>query len=117
MKFSLTRSLLALNIFAVAVPALAQQPAAVIAVPPLTPHGNQPEAASAAWQASQLIASDLRSTGDVVPTEPSQRDFYSYPEVTAPNFQKWRSTGAKALITGFVEARSDGRLTFGWYVY
>jgi TolB protein len=112
----LPRALLALLSFTAAAPAFAQG-ATIIAVPPLTPHGNAPEAASAAWQASQLIASDLRSTGDVVPLDPSQKDFYAYPEVTAPNFMKWRSTGAKALITGFVEGRSDGRLTFGCYIY
>jgi TolB protein len=37
--------------------------------------------------------------------------------VTAPGFAKWRSAGAKVLITGFVQGRSDGRLTFGCYVY
>jgi TolB protein len=46
-----------------------------------------------------------------------QRDFYSYPEVTAPTFSRWRAKGAKALITGFVQARSDGRITVGCYVY
>ena len=52
-----------------------------------------------------------------MPLPPSQKDFYSYPEVTAPTFSKWRAAGAKMLITGFVQARSDDRVTFGCYVY
>jgi len=64
-----------------------------------------------------MIATDLRSTSELMPLPPNQKDFYSYPEVTAPTFSKWRSAGAKVLITGFVQSRSDGRLTFGCYVY
>ena len=52
-----------------------------------------------------------------MPLTPNQKDFYSYPEVTAPSFPKWRAAGAKALVTGFVQTRPDGRLTFGCYVY
>ena len=52
-----------------------------------------------------------------MPLKPNRDDYYSYPEVTAPTFSKWRSAGAKALVTGFVQARSDGRLTVGCYVY
>jgi len=103
----------------------AQQPGAaaatVVAVPPLsTPSDKQTSAGgtlSLAWQASQLIADDLRSTTEIVPLPPAQKDYYSYPEVTAPTFSKWRSVGAKMLVTGFLQARSDGRVTFGCYVY
>ena len=101
-----------------------QQPgtpaATVIAVPPLTSpdsgsKGNQMLATG--WDATQLIVSDLRQTPEVMPLTPNRDDYYSYPEVTAPTFSKWRSTGAKALLTGFVQGRSDGRLTVGCYVY
>lgn len=102
-----------------------QQPgtaaATVVAVPPLsTPDDKQTSAGgtlSIAWQASQLIARDLQTTSEVMPLPPVQKDFYSYPEVTAPSFPKWRSAGAKVLVTGFVQARSDGRVTFGCYIY
>ena len=40
-----------------------------------------------------------------MPLPPNQKDYYSYPEVTAPNFSKWRAAGAKALVTGFVQSR------------
>lgn len=100
----------------------AQQPtAAVVAVPPLSTPADKPTSAggtlSLAWQASQLIADDLRSTSEIVPLPPEQKDYYSYPEVTAPTFSRWRAVGAKMLVTGFLQARSDGRVTFGCYVY
>ena len=99
----------------------AQQPAAtVIAVPPLTSpdggtKGNQMLAVG--WEVTQAIEGDLRQTVEVMPLKPNRDDYYSYPEVTAPTFSKWRSAGAKALVTGFVQSRSDGRLTIGCYVY
>jgi TolB protein len=94
--------------------------ASVIAVPPLTSpdsgtRGN--EMLALGWQATQMIAADLRQTSELMPLPPNQKDYYSYPEVTAPTFSKWRSAGAKALVTGFVQSRSDGRVTFGCYVY
>jgi TolB protein len=101
--------------------AYAQQPAAtVIAVPPLTSpdsgsKGNQMLAVG--WDVTQAIEADLRQTAEVMPLKPNRDDYYSYPEVTAPTFSKWRSAGAKALVTGFVQGRSDGRLTVGCYVY
>jgi TolB protein len=111
------RSLLALAALA---PSPAQGTATVVAVPPLTTpdsglKGN--ESLALAWQATQLIESDLRSTSELMPLKPDQEDYYSFPEVTAPTFSKWRSAGAKALVTGFVQQRPDGRLTFGCYVY
>jgi TolB protein len=112
--------LLATSLFAVAVPATAQE-VSVIAVPPMTTPNDSDRGADSpaavAWQASQLIASDLRSTAELVPVGPNQKDYYSYPEVTAPTFSRWRSQGAKYLLTGFVRANADGRFTVGCYVY
>jgi TolB protein len=102
-------------------PLAAQSPIPVIAVPPLSTPDDKPTSAGStlaiAWQATELIASDLRSTADLFALPPNQKDFYSYPEVTAPSYTKWRSAGAKALVTGFVQGRSDGRLNFGCYIY
>lgn len=94
--------------------------ATVIAIPPLTSpdsgtRGNQMLAVG--WDVTQLIASDLQQTAEVMPLKSSRDDYYSYPEVTAPTFSKWRGTGARALVMGFVQSRSDGRLTVGCYVY
>src|SRR4051812_48292314 len=115
------RIVLPLLLVGLAGAAHAQQPAAtVIAVPPLTSpdsgdKGNQMLAVG--WNVTQAIEADLRQTAEVMPLKPNRDDYYSYPEVTAPTFSKWRSAGAKALVTGFVQGRSDGRLTFGCYVY
>jgi TolB protein len=112
--------LIASALFA-ATPAQAQDPAIkVVAVPPMTTpdagaKGN--EMLAIAWQATQLIVSDLRASSDVMPLPANQKDYYSFPEVTAPTFPKWRAAGAKALLTGFVQSRPDGRLTFGCYAY
>lgn len=99
----------------------AQQPAAtVIAIPPLTsPNGGDKgnQMLAVGWNVTQAIEADLRQTAEVMPLKPNRDDYYSYPEVTAPTFSKWRSAGAKALVTGFVQSRSDGRLTVGCYVY
>jgi TolB protein len=101
--------------------ASAQAPMPVIAVPPLTtPDDARTGAGSTlnvAWQASELIAQDLRSTGEMMAIAPDRKDYYSFPEVTAPNFPRWRSRAAKALLTGFVRARDDGRLAVGCYLY
>ena len=115
------RPLLALSLAFLAAPVLGQESVTVIAVPPLTtPDRNTTGAgspAAVAFQASELIASDLRSTAVLVAIPPDQKDYYSFPEVTAPTFSKWRSKGAKLLLTGFVRSRPDGRLTFGCYAY
>lgn len=101
--------------------ASAEESAVVIAIPPLTTPDEKAAGAGSpaavAWQASQLIASDLRTTADLVPVGPDQKDYYSYPEVTAPTFSRWRAKGAKFVLTGFVRSRPDGRLTVGCYVY
>ena len=94
--------------------------ATVIALPPMTTpdagsKGN--EMLAVAWQATKLVQMDLEQTSELMPLEPNRKDYYSYPEVTAPSFPKWRDRGAKALITGFVQSRTDGRLTIGCYVY
>ena len=119
-RISLTFLLLGLAPAAHAQPQPGTPTATVIAVPPLTSpdsgtKGNQMLAVG--WDATQLIVSDLRQTPELMPLTPNRDDYYSYPEVTAPTFSKWRSAGAKALLTGFVQARSDGRLTVGCYVY
>jgi TolB protein len=118
------RTFLFFVLMGVAATVRAQQPgtpaATVIAIPPMTSpdsgsKGN--EMLGLGWQATQMIAADLRQTAELMPLPPNQKDYYSYPEVTAPTFSKWRSAGAKALVTGFVQSRSDGRVTFGCYVY
>jgi TolB protein len=97
-------------------------PAMVVAVPPLaTPKNDStPEGYTGVLtrKLAEVIASDLRSSGDIVPVGPDDLKPYPFPEATAPSFSQWRSTtGAKALVTGFVQLRADGRLTVGCYLH
>jgi TolB protein len=118
------RLLLAFLSIALATTAQAQQPESsaptVVEIPPLTSpdsgtRGN--EMLQIGWEATQLIASDLAQTTELSPLRPKREDYVSYPEVTAPSFGKWRPLGAKLLLTGFVQSRSDGRIAIGCYVY
>ena len=68
-------------------------------------------------QVAQIIAADLRSTGSAMIIGPDNVRVYSYPEVTGPLFSSWRTLGAKMLVTGFVQARDDKRITVGCYLY
>jgi TolB protein len=92
-----------------------------IMVPPLTTPTVAKTSAgqtnALAYQVAQVVAADLRSTGSMVVLGPDKVRVYSYPEVTGPLFSAWRALGAKSLVTGFVQARDDGRLTVGCYVY
>jgi TolB protein len=115
---------LALSLAVLGTAAQAQQSAApaatVVEIPPLSSpdtgtRGN--EMLQIGWDATQLIASDLGQTTELMPLKPKREDYVSFPEVTAPSFGKWRPLGAKILLTGFVQSRSDGRIAIGCYVY
>jgi TolB protein len=68
-------------------------------------------------QVAGVVASDLRSSGLFTPLGPDGVNSYPYVEATAPAFPRWRGSGAQALVSGFVEARPDGRLTVGCYLF
>ena len=115
---------LAIALTALLVPAMAaaqDKPPQVIAVPQLaTPENVSTPAGDTgliARYVADVIASDLRSTRELVPIGPANARVYSYPEATAPSFSLWRKTGAKTLVTGFVQARADGRITVACYLH
>ena len=94
----------------------------VVAVPPFsTPDDRQTSAGRTLEHRLGSVAADRRRTCAPRPRScrcrPIEKDYYSYPEVTAPSFPKWRAATRRFLVTGFVQARSDGRVTFGCYVY
>ncbi|HUG45853.1 MAG TPA: Tol-Pal system protein TolB, partial [Sphingomicrobium sp.] len=95
--------------------------ATVIAVPTLATQKNVETDAgdtrSIAHQIAALIAADLKTTGDFILADVKNVRTPSFPEVTAPAYPEWRKAGAKLLLSGFVNARADGRLTIGCYVY
>jgi TolB protein len=106
-------------------PTIAQAPAGkglpTVMVPPLTTPADAETSAghtrALGLQVANVIAADLRSTGAALILGPDNARVYSYPEVTGPLFSAWRTLGAKMLVTGFVQARQDGRLTIGCYLY
>lgn len=108
-------------LLASAAPAIAQDPLTVVAVPQFSTPKNVPTSGDdtgvIARQVADVIASDLRSTHQVMTLDADRTRVYSYPETTAPLFRLWRNTGAKVLVTGFVQERPDGRVTVGCYLH
>lgn len=68
-------------------------------------------------QVADVVASDLRGSGQFKPIGPSGVGAISFAEVTAPQFARWSGAGAQALVQGFVRANGDGQLTVGCYLY
>lgn len=108
----------------IAAPAQAQLPepsAVVVAIPPLATAKKVDTDAGDTWsianQMAALISADLKSTSGVMVADLKGARTPSYPEITAPSYPQWRAVGVKLLVSGFVNARPDGRLTIGCYVY
>ncbi|MFP5328764.1 MAG: Tol-Pal system beta propeller repeat protein TolB [Alphaproteobacteria bacterium] len=93
----------------------------VIAIPPLATAKITETEAGDTWvlanQIADLISSDLKSTGRFIVADIRKVRIPSFPEVTAPAYPQWRAANAKLLLSGFVNARSDGRIAIGCYVY
>jgi TolB protein len=68
-------------------------------------------------QLSQVISADLKGSGLFTPLSAGQLRTVAFPQVTAPDYGGWLTTGAQALIQGFVQANGDGTLTVGCYLY
>ena len=62
-------------------------------------------------QIAEVISSDLRSSGAFTPLGPNGIGGYNVAQATAPAYGEWRSAGATALVSGYVEGRADGRVT------
>ena len=68
-------------------------------------------------QIAQQIASDLRTTRSIYPMGPNGLKQYTPTEAGAPLYPNWAGIGAGALVTGYVQARDDGRITVVCYLY
>ena len=68
-------------------------------------------------QVAEVVAADLTRSGLFKPVGPNGIRAVTFPEVTAPAFAYWPTTGAVALVQGFVRAEPDGKLTVGCYLY
>jgi TolB protein len=79
-----------------------------------TPAGNT---AALGRQVAQIVATDLGNSGLFTPIGPGGLPAVAFPQVTAPDFSAFSSTGAQNLVQGFVQANPNGTLTVGCYLY
>ena len=86
-----------------------------IAVPAMPATGGASDALGR--QAAEVIASDLRSTGLFTPLGPNGIGGYTFEQAASPAYANWRSAGASALVSGYLEQRGDGRLTLACYLF
>ena len=70
-----------------------------------------------ARQVAEIVAIDLRNSGLFTPVGPTGIRRITYPQVTAPDFAYFGTTGAQNLVQGFVQANGNGSLTVGCYLY
>ncbi len=68
-------------------------------------------------QVAEVIATDLRSTGLFTPLGPGGVPGYSVEEAGNPAYPSWRNAGVAALVSGYIEARADGRMTVACYLH
>jgi TolB protein len=68
-------------------------------------------------QVAEIVATDLQNSGLFTPIGPSGLAPVSFPQVTAPDFGYFSTTGAQNLVQGFVQANPNGSLTVGCYLY
>ena len=87
----------------------------VAANPEATPDGSL---AALSAKLSEVIASDLRSSGLFRPIDPRAfTSTVSYANVAAPEFAPWRTIAAQALVTGFMKLNPDGTVLVGCYLF
>jgi TolB protein len=79
-----------------------------------TPAGNT---SNLGRQVAQIVSTDLANSGLFTPIGPAGLNPVSFPQVRAPDFGYFSSTGAQNLVQGFVQANGDGTITVGCYLY
>ncbi|NVD45785.1 Tol-Pal system beta propeller repeat protein TolB [Qipengyuania atrilutea] len=94
-----------------------------IAIPAFATDRNVPTTANANGTAAlgeelaRVITADLRNNGLFEPTGPDALPKPTFANITSPAWTNWTSRGAEMLVHGYVQARGDGRLTVGCYLY
>jgi TolB protein len=68
-------------------------------------------------QLAEIVTNDLKNSGLFTPLGAGQLRPVGMEQVTAPDYPGWATTGAQALVQGFVRANGDGTLTVGCYLY
>ena len=96
----------------------ALMPIAIPAMPtPQTVDTPAGDTAALGQRVSDVITNDLKNSGLFSPLPAAQLRPVGFPQVTAPEYGAWATTGAQALVQGFVQANGDGTLTVGCYLY
>ena len=120
MRFSFSTTLLFASALAAGTSAHAQSQL-VIAVPQFpTPKNAETEGGETGVigiQIAQQIVADLRNTSSIYPKGPDGLRRYTPTEAGAPLYPNWANIGAGALVTGYVQARDDGRINVVCYLY
>nr|WP_157215022.1 Tol-Pal system beta propeller repeat protein TolB [Sphingomonas formosensis] len=96
----------------------APMPIAIPKMPtPATANTAAGDTASLGARVAEVVTADLKNSGLFNPLGPNALNPVAYQQVTAPDFPYWSTTGAQALVQGFVQANGDGTLTVGCYLY
>jgi TolB protein len=96
----------------------APMPIAIPAMPtPNTVNTAAGDTAALGGRVAEVITNDLKNSGLFNPLNPASAGNVAFAQVTAPDFPRWTSLGAQALVQGFVQANGDGTLTVGCYLY
>ncbi|MCB2084175.1 MAG: Tol-Pal system protein TolB [Sphingomonadaceae bacterium] len=78
---------------------------------------NSSGTAALGKEIGRVVFADLKNNGLFKPSGPDSLPQPSFAQITAPAWPTWSSRGAEMLVHGYVQARSDGRLTVGCYLY
>ncbi len=122
MRFINSTSLLAVAAFVAGTAAQAQSGGQIVLAVPQFPTPKNVKTAGGETgvigiQIAQQIVSDLRTTRSIYPTGPENLRHYTPTEAGAPLYPNWANIGAGALVTGYVQARDDGRINVVCYLY
>jgi len=94
-----------------------------IAIPAFATQSDQPTPANAngtgalGREVARVITANLRNNGIFKPTGPDSLPQPEFAQVRAPAWSSWSGRGAEMLVQGFANARSDGQLVVGCYLY
>lgn len=94
-----------------------------IAIPGFATDRDRPTPANSSGTAAlgkeiaRVITANLRNNGLFKPTGPDALPQPGFAQIRAPSWGSWSGRGAEMLVHGFVQARGDGRLSVGCYLY
>jgi TolB protein len=92
-----------------------------IAIPAMPTPAVSPTAAgdtgALGRKVAEVVTNDLKNSGLFAPLGPGALNPVAFQQVANPDYPYWGTTGAQALVQGFVQANGDGSITVGCYLY